>query len=219
MSYILEALKKSDQERKQGEVPGLQSVHIPVTVDSHSSNRWLYIVIVLLLLSLAFVIGMLRPWSYQPGQDVAIIQTVTPVVVETEVPVKETPETKIIETPQSLVSKEIQPTAVETFKQVEVVKEPTVVIEQTPSLEMDAVPHLSEMPSLVQQAIPDMSFAGHVYSSQVSQRSVIINGHSMSEGDVIINGLKVEQIIQNGVVFNYQGQLFRVDILQDWSFD
>jgi len=30
MSYILDALKKSDLQRKQGEVPTLQTVHLPV---------------------------------------------------------------------------------------------------------------------------------------------------------------------------------------------
>ena len=72
---------------------------------------------------------------------------------------------------------------------------------------------------LIQQAVPDMVFAGHVYSSQPAQRSVIINGASMNEGDRVIQALRVEQITRDGVIFNYQGQLFRVEILQDWSFD
>ena len=62
MSYILDALKKSDHERKQGTVPGLQTVHIPVSIES-SASRWPYFFIVFLLLSLAFVLGMLRPWD------------------------------------------------------------------------------------------------------------------------------------------------------------
>jgi hypothetical protein len=88
-----------------------------------------------------------------------------------------------------------------------------------PSLQIESVPHLSDMPDLVQQAIPDMSFSGHVYSSDIRQRSVIINGHSMGEGEMLIKGLVVEQITSNGIIFSYQGQLFRMDILQDWSFD
>ena len=88
-----------------------------------------------------------------------------------------------------------------------------------PSLDIESVPHLSEMPELIQQGIPQMSFAGHVYSSNAEQRSVIINGHSMAEGDVVITGLVIEQITSDGVIFNYQGQLFRMQILQDWSFN
>ncbi|TNF38918.1 MAG: hypothetical protein EP315_00535 [Gammaproteobacteria bacterium] len=93
------------------------------------------------------------------------------------------------------------------------------VLEQPPSLEMDTVPYLQDLPALVQQAIPDMTFAGHVYSSNPAQRSVIINGHAMGEGELVIDRLRVEQITRNGVVFNFDGQLFRMDILQDWSFN
>ena len=64
-----------------------------------------------------------------------------------------------------------------------------------------------------------MIFAGHVFSSQVDQRSVIINDHYLNEGDIIIDNLKVEQITKSGIVFNYNAQLFRMDILQNWSFD
>ena len=75
------------------------------------------------------------------------------------------------------------------------------------------------MPALVQQAIPDMEFAGHVYSSNPEQRSVIINGRSMAEGETVVEGLRVEQITEKGVVFDYQNQLFQMPILQNWAFD
>ncbi|MCW8957333.1 MAG: general secretion pathway protein GspB, partial [Gammaproteobacteria bacterium] len=88
-----------------------------------------------------------------------------------------------------------------------------------PSLFLQSVPHLRDMPSLVQQAIPDMEFAGHVYSSNAEQRSVIINDRSMAEGETVVDGLKVEQITKQGVVFNYQGNLFQMPVLQDWAFD
>ena len=41
----------------------------------------------------------------------------------------------------------------------------------------------------------------------------------MEVGDNLMPGLSIESITINGVVFAYQGSLFRVDILQDWSFD
>ena len=85
--------------------------------------------------------------------------------------------------------------------------------------EIRQVPGLSELPPDVQQAIPNMVFAGHVYSSNPAQRSIIINGYAMSEGDVVVGNLKVKQITRDGVIFDYQSQLFRVNILQDWSFD
>jgi len=215
MSYILDALKKSDQERKQGDVPDLQTVHIPVAIESGPA-RWPYIVILFLMLSLAFVLGTLRPWeselavqANQQADEKAELQT----LVAEPFPVDQ--DKKNI---QQAVEK--HPQKSNTRQQVNkpvVVKQEVMTVE--PSLDIDSVSHLSEMPSLVQQAIPDMVFAGHVFSSNVNQRSVIINDHYMNEGDVIIDGLKVEQITQKGIVFNYNGQLFRMDVLQDWSFD
>ncbi|MGD2055262.1 MAG: general secretion pathway protein GspB [Gammaproteobacteria bacterium] len=48
MSYILEALRKADQERTVGNVPDLESVHSTGQAADHT-NRWLWIVGALLL--------------------------------------------------------------------------------------------------------------------------------------------------------------------------
>ena len=211
MSYILEALKKSDQERRQGDVPDLQTVHIPIAMESDPA-RWPYVIIVLLMLSLTFVLGMLRPWE---------TQVTVPDVVQVDKkiePIALLPARAIVDQPQRMV--ENHPQSNQTERQLK----KAVVVEQSsksnnPSLDLDSVQHLYDTPPLVQQAIPEMTFAAHVFSSNVEQRSVIINGHSMSEGEVVMDGLKIEQITQNGIVFNYNDQLFRMDVLQDWSFD
>jgi general secretion pathway protein B len=207
MSYILDALKKSDQERKQGDVPDLQTVHIPVTLETGPA-RWPYVVIVFLMLSLAFVLGTLRPWEAEP---------VTPVTHHVKKPVEQEIS---VEDSLSVEQAEIASKINLHQQQAAVpVVEKQVIAKEAPSLDIVSVPHLSEMPAMVQQAIPDMVFAGHVFSSHVEQRSVIINNHYMNEGDVVIGDLKVEQITQKGIVFKYNEHLFRIDILQDWSFD
>ena len=229
MSYILDALKKSDHERKQGTVPGLQTVHIPVSIES-SASRWPYFFIVFLLLSLAFVLGMLRPWDAfietsenkivkEKNSTEALIDSASN--TQKELVILKTQSQLIQSSPETpVLMQQVEPLKIESSQ---IVKKAAPLIEHkekvAASIEIDSVPHLYDMPPLVQQAIPDMSFAGHVYSSEASQRSIIVNGHSMSEGEVIIEGLKVEQITRNGVVFNYQGQLFRMEVLQDWSFD
>ncbi|MCW9013043.1 MAG: general secretion pathway protein GspB [Gammaproteobacteria bacterium] len=219
MSYILDALKKSEQERKQGKVPDIQTIHIPVAVEQNTSP-WLYVIIVFLLLSLAFVIGWMRPWERHSPVVVADLEQPVPArsasIIE-QLPLAE----PIIKESSSSV----QPEPAQKPQQLAATpRESSVAIEDArkdtpPSLELNTVPHLSLMPDLVQQSIPSMSFAGHIYSSNIAQRSIIINDHSMSEGDTVVEGLEVEQITPNGVVFSYQGQLFKMDILQDWSFD
>ncbi|MFW2374444.1 MAG: general secretion pathway protein GspB [Gammaproteobacteria bacterium] len=204
MSYILEALKKSEQERQQGNVPGLQTLPLQLQ-DSAQSSRWPYVVIGMLALSLVFVLGWMRPWA--PQQHLVAIQN----SVNTAEAVASTP-VQANNARASVFVPEPDTAAVKSY----IVQRPTPV---EPSLFLESVPHLRDMPPLVQQAIPDMEFAGHVYSSNAEQRSVIINDRSMAEGETIVDGLKVEQITQKGVVFDYQNQLFQMPILQDWAFD
>jgi len=216
MSYILEALKKSEQQRKQGDVPTLQTIHLP-RPEQPSTASWPYLVIVLLLVSLAFVLGWLQPWQDRP------VAETTPAQAQ---PMAE----PVASAPPAATAPPVTPARPEPVAPPPVVAAAPVVEQQAasqasadssvrPSLEIGAVPYLTDLPELVQQAIPQMNFAGHVYSSNAQQRSVIINGRSMGEGDRVIEGLAVEQITHDGVVFNYRGQLFRMDILQNWSFD
>jgi general secretion pathway protein B len=215
MSYILDALKKSDQERKQGDVPDLQTMHVPVTIEV-GPVRWPYFIIIILMLSLAFVQGMLRPWEEDAQVDMRDDKsTASQLVVNSQpLPAED-------KKPQLVAATSSAPLAVRATAEKSVSK-PVVaaaVVAETPALNVDAVQHLYDMPPLVQQAIPEMVFAGHVFSSSAEQRSVIINGHFMSEGEVIIGKLRIEKITAKGIVFDYNGQLFRMDILQDWSFD
>ena len=223
MSYILDALKKSDNRRKQGEVPDLQTVHMPA-LNEEPSNKWLYLIIVLLLVSLAFLIGVYQPWKTAQTKNTRPAEIIEEKIIEPEENNK---------APANIAEPEVQPETKGRIAKADagpaVQKQTSEIIEQAavdkkPELEISQeqirqVPRLSELSELVQQAIPNMVYAGHVYSSSSKQRSIIINGYAMSEGDTVIDGLKVKQITPDGVIFDYQGQLFRVEILQDWSFD
>jgi general secretion pathway protein B len=61
MSYILEALKKSEQQREIGRVPGISSVH-ESTVRTVSKN-WLWVFVVVLLLNAGLLVLLLWPES------------------------------------------------------------------------------------------------------------------------------------------------------------
>ena len=214
MSYILEALKKSDQTRKQGNIPDLQTIHVPVTVEVQQS-RWPYIVIVVLLMGLVFLLGWMKPWqSASITEPVANSHKVSSENTESAVMIEQQAGAEVVPESKQLKVSTHKPDLIDRS----VNYQPQVSMMQgEPGLQ--PVPHLQEMPESVKQAIPDMTFAGHVYSSNPAQRSVIINGSAMGEGDLLMNGLSIDQITDKGVIFDYQSQRFRIDILQDWSFD
>ncbi len=225
MSYILDALKKSDSERKQGDVPDLQTVHIPVNVKQQTP--WaLYGFISVLLLVLFFVVGLVISGkgsitaiqeAEKNRQEESIADV--PVVISAEernvikavAPVKTSQQ--VIEKPEVVQVKnkalipELQRSSVAS------------VVSSTSLLDINNIPYLHEMPDYQQQSVPEMHFAGHVYSVNPVSRSVIINDYAMSEGDTLVQGINVVEITLEGVIFSLHNDYFRVDILQDWSFE
>lgn len=56
MSYILDALKKSEQERSQGSVPGLHAVHASIGSKTEKRPVWPYLLGLVLLVNVALVL-------------------------------------------------------------------------------------------------------------------------------------------------------------------
>jgi len=227
MSYILDALKKSDQERKRGDVPGLQTVHIPMAAEQE--KPWLlYAVVLFLMLALAFVVGlMLSGKAVEQGEPVS---DSTEFALDQGMGIEESQGgnevvlTEVVKTiGTDAYNDQLQEPVKSSVKEVamgsKIAKEVRQTASIAPEKDLTEIPYLHELEDYQQQAVPDMQFAGHVYSSTASNRSVIINNNAMSEGDTIMQGLTVEHITSNGVVFRYQDLLFRMDILQDWSFE
>ncbi|HWI15664.1 MAG TPA: general secretion pathway protein GspB [Burkholderiales bacterium] len=75
MSYILDALRKSDQQRQRGTTPTLQTSPSIVAV-AEPRRTWLYPVLALILAGVAFAIGTIAPW--RKAQDVAVPAVVAP---------------------------------------------------------------------------------------------------------------------------------------------
>ena len=61
MSYILEALKKSEQQRELGRVPGITSVH--ENTAKSVSGKWLWLIVAILLLNAGLLVLLLWPDS------------------------------------------------------------------------------------------------------------------------------------------------------------
>jgi len=63
MSYILEALKKSDQERNRGSAPGLQTVHMPVARKAEKRHWWILLLVFALCMNAGLLLWWLQPWK------------------------------------------------------------------------------------------------------------------------------------------------------------
>lgn len=256
MSYILDALKKSEQERQRGNVPDIKSVHNTAAAPDSETRRswWLYLFILVLLVNGAIFavvylddsgenttnLGIQEPELAALTTERAIDNAAQSAVEQSTV---ESVQAKEPETPsQEPATPANQESAPQQQTQPKVIfsKEPldmstdsvnldaaltgnTQQAEDEPLSTSQAVEEvepavlIAELPASVRQKIPNIEFAGHVYSNSVERRSVMINGKKMREGDVVGSGLILQTITPEGAEFEYEGYRFKLNALQDWS--
>ncbi len=234
MSYILEALKKSDKERQREEIPDLQADHsLPSVQRQEPRGPGLYLLGALALGSVAALVWWQFPGDQVPQLvdnskvvpvPVAVVHA--PEVLEMENPEQTTAmptvvkEGKAVEgvlsgvaapevTAPELAGPEIRSTGARTSgvsaEAAEVVREPVIQGEIV-------IPLLDELPSHVKTEVPDLSFAGHVYGDDARKRLIIINNRIVREGDMVSNELFLEQIRPDGVVLRHKTVVFRVQL-------
>ena len=69
---------------------------------------------------------------------------------------------------------------------------------------------LNTMSPEFQKTVPPMTVNIHVYAPEESGRILYINNRSYRRGDDIPGGIRVEEIIPEGVVLQFQGQRFKL---------
>jgi len=200
MSYILDALDKSDQERRSKKTPDLNSIHRqPPT--KRNSNRWPMILAVLVAINSA---GF---WYWSTSQT----QT----------------NTAPRETPTSFIQPNIEvqhPPAATALPTHAATRYPSEREQETSS---NVVPitrnlepvQLSMLPMNVQAQIPNLKFSSHLFSEDASFRMVNINGKMIREGENVTDEIRLVEITEEGVVLNYLHHTFEVSVLADWTFN
>lgn len=77
-------------------------------------------------------------------------------------------------------------------------------------LEWGAVPFLRQMPDDFRNDVPEMILNVHLYSADESENLVYINNRQYRRGERIEGRIRLEQIVPEGVVFNYNGVFFKL---------
>ena len=68
---------------------------------------------------------------------------------------------------------------------------------------------LHDLPDNVRSQIPAYTVGGYLYSGTAADRSVLINNRLLREGSEIAPGLRIERMMPNGMVLNYQGYRYQ----------
>jgi len=74
---------------------------------------------------------------------------------------------------------------------------------------------LSELPSSVRSSLPEFRVSCHAYGPDAQTRVVRINEKILQEGQDLSPGLKVEEIVPDGIVLSYGGYLFHIGVKEN----
>lgn len=223
MSYILEALKKSEQERHIGHVPDLTMTQEPAPSVHAARGPWLLPVALLLN---AVIIGLVvwRPWQTQVAAVVEAERGASPEVAETASPEPVEPATTDAVVPASVAVPPVSAPRAAAPVEVPVASEPTVHAGAGPQPEAPsatpvrspsdwraATPRWQDLPAEERSRLPVPRFDVHVFAQEPSRRFVLVNLKKYQEGDRLDQGVTLDAILADGVVLSYQGQRYRVD--------
>lgn len=197
MSFILDALKKSERERAMGVVPTLNSVY---TVD-YRPPFWPRLIAALVALAVLAGVGVMllhADFGPSPGP----VASRRPAAHEA-VPAPVKPASAIatpMSAPAAAEAKPANPPDVSNSA-------PVAVAASTPATQ-GPPPPLSALPASVQEALPPMTLNVVSYSKNPAHRFVMINLARYVEGNVVAGGATIKHITADGVIMEYHGTRF-----------
>ncbi len=226
MSYILDALRKSDQQRQRGSTPTLLTVQTTPT----GPRRPKYLlngVIAAALISAGILVGWLQPWQNKQAEPVASTPAASGSTLDVPPPTYGSAE--LSGGPQQESSMQSSTTAVEAENQATNVALAPQPARGTQSAATGQLPvksgatatsndeggkimALNDLPPAIRREIPSIAIMFHAYSSDPGERRVMINGNMAKEGETLDDGLGLQQITPDGVIFLYKGYRFRHEV-------
>lgn len=223
MSYILEALKKADQQRELGRVPGIDSAQ--EVLSQPRRRRWLWPLAGLLVLNAALLIVLMWPASENPavsplnstgsppltmdGLQSAVSESPSPVVSPPPVPAPAPRVAVATPEPATAAVAPVPAKVVENSPAPPPGGEPEIV--DAPVLQPPALPVWPQIPqSLFSQLSGGLRLDVHVYAEQPENRFVLINLNKYHEGEKLREGPLLEEITPAGVILSFRGERFRM---------
>jgi general secretion pathway protein B len=232
MSFILDALKKSEIERQRQSQPGLMDT--PTAQRRGPLPLWAILLGALLAINVVVLAVMLlrsAPSAPSPPkkntEHSAVAEDKAPAVADHFSPLGQTPvfAPEIPVTAANDVSKgtgavsEVAPLAPPLGTPHSIAQrsaprsalhrpDPVLIDEDAKADNEEVLPSINEINLTGAQALPELHLDVHVYATKAAERFVYINMRKYHEGNSLPEGPVIEHIRRDGVVLNYQGLRF-----------
>jgi general secretion pathway protein B len=218
MSYILDALKKSQAERQLGSAPTLHAVPVGAAPEGAAArNRkplWLALAgAAVVAAALALVAWRAQAPAVKPAApQVAVLAAPAPAVLAPAAPTPvappQTPPLAIIP-PSS--PPPLKPAAARApLPQAAPAPAPAKASVPAPAAPEEKLPSLRELPEAIQRLVPPVTFGGYMYSMNPADRLLLIDKTLRHEGEEVAPGLVLEKLLPKAAVMNYRGNRYRV---------
>lgn len=203
MSFILDALKKSETERQQQ--GSAEFAAIPTNPGSVSLPRWLWIVGLLLAVNLAVLIVLLLLPDSPPTQS-GTLSSASQATPQQQLQPSFTDQ--VAAASQNLPDKQDEPATARVPDKHPAVQ--PVLISQNPSAipSGEIYPTVQEVRASGSLALPELHLDIHVYSDVPKDRFVFINMTKLREGSQLEEGPIIVEITRDGVILGHQGLSF-----------
>lgn len=227
MSFILDALRKSDAERQRAATPGLTDVRYA----TRSSRRSIWLPVLVVVLG-ANVVFMGVQWFGRGGKGPATPPELAesrpsasgPPVTAPSAAMAPAPATDIRPLAREAEFGEplLEPSVDSEFEAAPAGQEAAAPVPATPAPEQapatpprpsrilagDDLPTAEQLIGSGALNIPILNLDLHVYSAKAADRFVVINTRKYTEGGHLTEGPTVESITRDGVILASQGRRF-----------
>ena len=202
MSFILEALKKSEKKQQKKNGQTVRTVYEPAPVRKGSPRFWGAGLLILFLFN-----GVLLLWFFAPWQESS--QSVAPApTASAEVKQAESGAMATGISPSPIEKKTLTPTVA--AQQQSAVGQPQPEVKPLPAPRNDKkVYRFSQLPVSIQRRIPTLKMALHAYNRENPSASLVqLNDHILREGEMVTDKIRLEKITAEGAVLYYDGYHF-----------
>lgn len=201
MSFILDALKKSETDRQQQ--GSAEFAGIPTSNRREKPPRWLWILGLLLAVNVIVLLGLLLRPDAQPAVSPAArpAQVIQAAPAESDDFVNQVAAAR----QNAPAREEPGPTAPESTPAVS--QAPAAIVPQE-AVNSNALPTIHELVANGTISLPELHVDIHVYSEVSKDRFVFINMNKHMEGSRLAEGPLVREITRDGVVLDQNGITF-----------
>jgi general secretion pathway protein B len=202
VSFILDALRKSESERQR--LGGTSIADLPL--GRRRAQPWWIVGIAILLIAnfVMLAVVMLRPNAEPGAEPVASVAPPAPTQPVAAAPAIPAP-ARTPSLAEDALSPEIEYETVD-----RAVMEAASAVPEGPTLVRSATEIATEA-NLPPDSLPPLRLDMHVYSPKRDGRFVFINMRKYFEGQVLQEGPTVEHITQGGVILSYQSNRWELD--------